>query len=274
MMSLSREQFRTILLSDFKRGLDPIESHKNLVVAFGYLAPSLCTVRRWFNKFGRGQRSLKDGDRSGRPATAVTTKIIMRVEQLIKERRNITHRQIQSTCGIGSAAADKILHQHLGARKLASRWIPHLLTSDQKRCRMNWCRQMLKSFSNGGSKRVWDIVTGDTTWIYSYDPETKQQSTVWVFGHEPPPTKVFRDKSVTKQMVAVFFRRNGLVAVVPLLERKTVNADWYSTVCLPEVFDVLKKSRPKVGQCARSYGIQDIGSFERNGHPVGRSSAV
>ena len=69
-----------------------------------------------------------------------------------------------------------------------------------------------------------EIVTGGETWIYSYDPETKQKSIVWVFEDEPPPTKVTRSKSARKQMVAVFFRRTGTVTVIPLVERRTVNA--------------------------------------------------
>ncbi|EFN87503.1 hypothetical protein EAI_05529, partial [Harpegnathos saltator] len=42
----------------------------------------------------------------------------------------------------------------------------------------------------------YDIVTGDESWIYTsvyaYEPESKQQSTVWVFQDEPNPTKVVR----------------------------------------------------------------------------------
>lgn len=246
-MDSSHCQFRAVLLADFLRGVSCQESHKNLIEAYGRDAPSIHTVRRWFAKFRRGQRSLEDDHRSGRPATAVTPKNMQRVEELIRERRNVTHREIQRQCGIGAAAVNSILHHQLGARKLASRWIPHLLSNDQKRTRVKWCREMLKKFRNGRSKRVSEIVTGDETWIYTYDPETKQQSTVWVFGNEPPPTKVVRDKSVSKQMVAVFFRRQGPVAVVPVRERRTVNADWYTTVCLPTVFGELERERPKAG---------------------------
>jgi histone-lysine N-methyltransferase SETMAR len=246
-MSLSRTQFRAVLLSDFKRGLTCKQSHENLVKAFGQEAPSLRTVERWFSSFSRKQWSLEDKSRSGRPATAVTRRNVERIDQLIKDRRNATYHDMQRTCGIGAAATNRILHQRLGVRKLASRWIPHSLSDEQKKQRVKWCRFMLKTFEEGRSKRVAEIVTGDETWIYSYDPETKQQSTVWVFGSERPPTKVVRDKSTSKKMVAVFFRRKGPVAAIPLKERRTVNAEWYTTVCLPAVFERLKKERPKAG---------------------------
>ncbi|GBP46406.1 hypothetical protein EVAR_36389_1 [Eumeta japonica] len=47
----------------------------------------------------------------------------------------------------------------------------------------------------------------DESWIYAYDPETKQQSTVWVFQDELNPTKmsIFEDQlcSLSKQLTAV-----------------------------------------------------------------------
>ncbi len=106
---------------------------------------------------------------------------------------------------------------------------------------------MLKKFDGGKSKRVNEIVTGDETFVYCYEPETKQQSAVWVFDEEPPPTKVVRSKSVGKQMIAVFFRRTGMVTAIPLEKGRTVNADWYTEVCLPAVFKALEEERPSGG---------------------------
>ena len=45
---------------------------------------------------------------------------------------------------------------------------------------------LLKRFLNGTSRAVSDILTGDNTWIYHYDPETKRQSQKWVEEGAPP----------------------------------------------------------------------------------------
>lgn len=246
-MEHSREEFRVMIFYDFKRGLSEEESHNFLRLAFGDSAPSIDTVKRWFVKFRKGKEEFEDQPRSGRPREAVTPDNVERARLLIKECRNVTYEQIEKALGIGSAAAQKILHDQLGVRRLVSRWIPHLLTDDQKAHRVEWCRFMLNKFDEGRSKRVAEIVTGDETWIYSYDPETKQQSTVWVFEDEELPTKVVRGKSAAKQMVALFFRRQGLVAAVPLEVHKTVTAQWYCEVCLPEVFNKLEEERPTAG---------------------------
>ena len=47
-----------------------------------------------------------------------------------------------------------------------------------------------KKYDCGASKHVYDIVTGDESWIYAYEPESKQQSTLWMFLDESNPTKV------------------------------------------------------------------------------------
>ena len=79
---------------------------------------------------------------------------------------------------------------------------------------------MLRKFDRGRSPRVWNIVTGD-----QYDPETKQQSAVWVFPDKNPPVKFKRNRSASKQMIACFFAKFGHVATIPLEGRKTVMAD-------------------------------------------------
>ena len=53
---------------------------------------------------------------------------------------------------------------------------PPFFDFEQKLARVDFCKIMLKRFVNGTSRGVSDIITEDETWIYHYDPETKQQS--------------------------------------------------------------------------------------------------
>ena len=53
---------------------------------------------------------------------------------------------------------------------------------------------MLQKYVGGASKDVHNIVTADESWICAYEPETKQQSNVWVFEPEANPAKVVRGK--------------------------------------------------------------------------------
>ncbi len=75
---------------------------------------------------------------------------------------------------IGSAATEPILHEYLGLRKITCCWVPHSLTEAQKQDHVGYCVEMLEKFDSGRSKRVCDIITGDESWFYYYDSETKR----------------------------------------------------------------------------------------------------
>ena len=99
---------------------------------------------------------------------------------------------------------------------MCSRWIPHNLSIAYKNARIFWSKEMLQKYDSDASKHVYDIVTDDESWNYAYEPESKQQSTVWVFQDEPNPTKVARAENTSKQIIVCFFVKTGHIAIVPL----------------------------------------------------------
>ena len=104
---------------------------------------------------------------------------------------------------------------------------------------------MLLRFDKGRSTGVWEIISGDETWVYCFDPETKQQSSQWMLVGHKPPQKVVRSRSVAKQMVVVFVRKSDPVALVPLETQRTVTARWYVEECLPRVLESIHELRPR-----------------------------
>ena len=82
-----------------------------------------------------------------------------------------------------------------------------------KIARVDWSKQMLQKYSRGASKHVNDIATGDESWLYAYEAESKQQS----FQDETNPTKVARARSTSG--------KTEHVASVPLEQRRTVNSE-------------------------------------------------
>ncbi|CAH2004529.1 unnamed protein product [Acanthoscelides obtectus] len=198
-----------IIYYNFQRQLSQQECLPELLSVFGKEAP----------------HHLSDDPMVGAQKTAVTQENVDAVRKLIiEDRHKISKTSIQT-----------ILHEELGVRKLFSRWIPHLLTEEQKTARVNWCQKTLDRFNSGNSKNVYSIVSGDESWIYCYEPENKRQTAVWVFQGEEKPTKV----------VATFVSKAGHIATIPLNEQRTVTADWYTTICLPKVITELRKINPE-----------------------------
>ena len=74
----------------------------------------------------------------------------------------------------------------------------------------------------GQDERFWEnIITGDETWRFAYDPATKRQSGEWVGRNSPKPKKLRFQKSRVKTMLIFFFHRE----FVP--EGQKVNAEFY-----------------------------------------------
>jgi hypothetical protein len=48
------------------------------------------------------------------------------------------------------------------------------------------------------------IITGDETWSFAYDPETKRQSSEWVGETSPGPKKLKFQRSRLKTMLIIF----------------------------------------------------------------------
>jgi hypothetical protein len=68
------------------------------------------------------------------------------------------------------------------------------------------------------------VITGDKSWVYGYDPETKQQSSRWKSPGSPGPKKARQNCSATKSMLIVFFNIQGIVHHEFVPEGQTVNA--------------------------------------------------
>ena len=48
------------------------------------------------------------------------------------------------------------------------------------------------------------VITGDESWVYGYDPETKQQSSQWKHPDDPRPKKAPQIRSHVKSTLIIF----------------------------------------------------------------------
>ncbi|XP_061195372.1 histone-lysine N-methyltransferase SETMAR-like [Saccostrea echinata] len=100
----------------------------------------------------------------------------------------VTVEELASMYDISSGTAFTILSQHSDMKRVSARWIPKLLTDEDKTRRLHLSRAFLGRHSNEDDF-LQRIVTTDETWFFHYDPETKQQSSTWKRKSSPPPPK-------------------------------------------------------------------------------------
>lgn len=125
-------------------------------------------------------------------------------------------------------------------RKISARWVPHQLSVDHQKARLDICSSMLGQYQRGGRRFLGKIFTSDETWVHYYDPETKQQSKQWCRKDEPSPKKFKREKTVKKVMCIVFWDSQGLILCHMVPEGNTVTKEYYSYVLESLVQPVLR----------------------------------
>ena len=86
------------------------------------------------------------------------------------------------------------------------------------------------------------------TFVYQYDPETKQQSSVWLFPGESPPVKFKRSRSTSKQMIVVIFAKFSHVDLPTPGEEDSIR--WYINICLRKVCEAWSAYLPNDGACS------------------------
>ena len=86
---------------------------------------------RWVKAFKAGKFSVEDDTRPGRPKT-VTMANIAAVKLVVEQDARLSVKDIASCTGISEGSVQTILKKGLDPRKVCARWVPHLLTEEQK----------------------------------------------------------------------------------------------------------------------------------------------
>jgi hypothetical protein len=81
------------------------------------------------------------------------------------------------------------------------------------------------------------VLTGDETWFFQYDPETKCQSSEWRTKGSPRPKKARMAKSKVKTMLIVFLTTVG----------------WYTaSLCLKDKLSTLLSTKTSLRDCTKT----------------------
>ena len=153
-------------------------------------------VYKWVKRFSEGRGSVTDEERSGRPVTSRTEENIAKVRQVLRENRRLTVRSIAEQVNIDRETVRKILTEDLDMRKVCAKMVPKELTEEQKQRRATVSQDLLERQDDILGR----VITGDETWVYQYDPETKRQSAQWKTANSPRPKNFRQSTSRVKIM--------------------------------------------------------------------------
>jgi len=144
---MDKTEYCAVIKFFVKEGLTPNEIHLKFIKVYGDSSPSFSTIKKWAAEFKHGCTSLEDDPREGRPKSATTPEIIEQVHNMELDGWWMKVHEIAETIGISKERVGCVLHEELDTKRLCRRWVPYLLTADQKRTRVKISEQCLEHFN-------------------------------------------------------------------------------------------------------------------------------
>ena len=113
------------------------------------------------------------------------------------------------------------------------------LLPEQMGVRVKMCNEYCRQYNDESETFLNRVVTCDETWKHFFEPESKQQSSVWKHPSSPSPTKALISKSAGKGMAIIFLDIQGIILNHFVLPKTTVTGNYYATVIKSELLPAI-----------------------------------
>ena len=161
-----------------KLGKGPTNCLKLLHEVYGEATMSRARLFEWHKRFTSGCEDVEDDTKTGRPSTTKTADNIGKVNELVRSDRRLTVLMVAEELNVNRESVRTILLEELHMRKVCAKIVPKLLSDNQKEHRVRVCEDMLERIK-ADPDFLGRIITGNESWVFQYDPETKRQSQQW-----------------------------------------------------------------------------------------------
>ncbi len=195
---------------------------------------------------GNLDSSNQDGKRTGRPKSGRSAANIDLLRQLVEDDRRKTIRELVVQSGLSQGTVHHIICNDLKLSCICAKFVPRLLTDEQKDHCATLAALNLSSLDDGGRFFMERIVSGDETWLYCFDPQSKQRSLQWHPKGAERPLKALRLCSSSKKvMLTLFFDCEGPILMHFLPKGETITSEVYCDI-LAELREAIRLKHPSM----------------------------
>ncbi len=201
------------------------DTFRRLTASWGDHTLSITQARQWFKKF-RDNPDLptKDAKHTGWPVAEATQEAAASIQQKLGEDRHRTVRDLAAQTGVSTTTAFRVMTKQLKLKKIAPKFMPKVLTEQQKKTCLDIATSNLEKI-NSDPGVLSRIIATDESWVFTFDPRTKQADMEWVAPGAVRPRKALRSRSAKKCLLILFFDSHGVICTY--FTNETVDTDIY-----------------------------------------------
>ncbi|KAK8718814.1 hypothetical protein OTU49_014449 [Cherax quadricarinatus] len=239
---------RAVVRYLYLKKTDPTEIHKQLTGVCGEGTATYKVIRAWIQDFQDGREDLMDqcqrciGSNGGINGSVAPTDpaIVVRLEELINSNRRITLEQASELVNASQHTAQTIITNVLGLKRVCERWVPRLLTPEQRQTRIATCQELVDRYEAEGDEFLEKIVTGDETYVTYFLPERRTSTVTKASG---PYEKARLTQTKFRVLYAIYYDMQGLLLAHPVPEQTQMTAEYYSYLLRDLLVPAIKRKR-------------------------------
>jgi len=125
-------------------------------------------VFQWHARFKTGPTSVDDDEHTERPTSCTTPETVERIQEIIRQDRRRTIRDIAEEVDVGYGTCQWVLTEELDMQRVAGKFVPRILTADQMQQRVSVCTE-LRQLASNDEEFLSRVITGDESWVHGYD---------------------------------------------------------------------------------------------------------
>ena len=137
---MSNIEHRTVIKFVTRKELNAIEISKQLENVYKDSASLYHTVAKWVAAFKNPERAFEDAPQMDHPSATTANENIEAVGRMAMRDRQISIRRLAEELHI----IHEIMNNHMGMKKVCTRWVPKLLTLIQDANRVDCCQELLQ----------------------------------------------------------------------------------------------------------------------------------
>jgi len=121
LINCTKEEQRSVVRFLWAEGVLGVQIHLRMCAQYGDKVLSGRIVYEWTEMFENGRTSVTDAERSGRPATATTTRNEEITLELIRENRRIIVEEVAGRLNVSVGSAYSLIHDSLNFSKVCAK---------------------------------------------------------------------------------------------------------------------------------------------------------